>query len=64
MDQDPPIPLSPRPCPRCGKPSVFRHRPFCSARCADLDLGAWLNGDYRIPATDEEDDERPEDVEP
>ncbi len=58
MDQDPPIPLVPRPCPRCGKPSVLRHRPFCSSRCADLDLGAWLNGNYRIPATDEDDDEK------
>lgn len=55
MDQDPPLAPT-RPCPRCGKPSVYRHRPFCSARCADLDLGAWLNGDYRIPATDEDDD--------
>jgi endogenous inhibitor of DNA gyrase (YacG/DUF329 family) len=63
MDQDPPIP-APRPCPRCGKPSVLRHRPFCSKRCADLDLGAWLNGTYRIPATDEDDDEKLGDEEP
>jgi endogenous inhibitor of DNA gyrase (YacG/DUF329 family) len=27
-----------------------RHRPFCSSRCAQIDLGRWLNGDYRIPA--------------
>jgi endogenous inhibitor of DNA gyrase (YacG/DUF329 family) len=36
-------------CPICGKPSVARHRPFCSPRCADLDLARWLRGDYRLP---------------
>jgi uncharacterized protein len=39
-------------CPICGKPADARHRPFCSKRCALLDLGRWLKGDYRIP-TDE-----------
>jgi len=38
-----------RPCPICGKPADARHRPFCSARCALVDLGRWLGGDYRIP---------------
>lgn len=38
-----------RPCPICGKPASPRHRPFCSARCADIDLGRWLKGTYRIP---------------
>ena len=42
-------------CPLCGKPEVARHRPFCSERCADLDLGRWLREDYRI-ATEEEAD--------
>lgn len=58
MDQDPrlPMPGLPRPCPNCGKPAVARYRPFCSARCADVDLGRWLNGDYRI-AVDEADDD-------
>ena len=36
-------------CPVCGKPSVKEHRPFCSRRCADLDLGRWLTGVYAIP---------------
>ncbi len=40
------------PCPNCGRPSVRQHRPFCSARCADLDLGRWLTGRYRIPAVE------------
>lgn len=39
-------------CPICGKPVVARHRPFCSERCAYVDLSQWLKGSYRIP-TDE-----------
>jgi endogenous inhibitor of DNA gyrase (YacG/DUF329 family) len=42
-----------RRCPICGKPSAPQNRPFCSARCARIDLGRWLKGSYRI-ATDEE----------
>ena len=37
-------------CPICGKPATPRYRPFCSRRCADVDLAHWLRGDYRIPA--------------
>ncbi|MEK9723840.1 MAG: DNA gyrase inhibitor YacG [Rhodospirillaceae bacterium] len=37
-------------CPMCDKRPVQRFRPFCSKRCANLDLGKWLNEDYRIPA--------------
>jgi endogenous inhibitor of DNA gyrase (YacG/DUF329 family) len=44
------VPLRPeRPCPICGKPAGPEHRPFCSKRCADLDLGHWLGERYRIP---------------
>ncbi len=35
-------------CPSCGRPTVRRYRPFCSERCAYLDLGRWLDGSYRI----------------
>lgn len=35
-------------CPICKKPSDFKYRPFCSKRCADIDLGHWLKGDYKI----------------
>jgi endogenous inhibitor of DNA gyrase (YacG/DUF329 family) len=42
----------PRPCPTCGKPADPAHRPFCSKRCADIDLHRWLSGQYKIP-TDE-----------
>ncbi len=48
----------PRPCPICGKPSTLKDRPFCSKRCADIDLHRWLKGSYAIPAAPEaEDDE-------
>lgn len=43
-------------CPICGKPAEKRFRPFCSARCADVDLAHWLRGDYRIPAFEGEDE--------
>jgi endogenous inhibitor of DNA gyrase (YacG/DUF329 family) len=46
----------PRPCPICGRPAAPPYRPFCSARCGQIDLGRWLKGDYRIPT-----DEAPED---
>jgi endogenous inhibitor of DNA gyrase (YacG/DUF329 family) len=49
---------SARPCPICGKPTVFATRPFCSKRCADVDLHRWLGGVYAIPAAHESDAER------
>lgn len=39
-------------CPICGKEAVAKYRPFCSGRCADLDLAKWLNGSYSTPADD------------
>jgi len=36
-------------CPICGKPATAEMRPFCSKRCADVDLGRWLGGRYAIP---------------
>ncbi|HSC19884.1 MAG TPA: DNA gyrase inhibitor YacG [Rhizomicrobium sp.] len=38
-----------RRCPLCGKPKEAQFRPFCSKRCADLDLGRWLKGSYVVP---------------
>ena len=35
-------------CPICGKPTIERYKPFCSKRCADIDLNQWLVGSYRI----------------
>jgi endogenous inhibitor of DNA gyrase (YacG/DUF329 family) len=49
-----------KPCALCGKPAVERFRPFCSKRCADVDLNRWLSGVYAIPAEPVDDDqERP-----
>jgi len=36
-------------CPICDKPVVREYRPFCSKRCADIDLGHWLGGRYVVP---------------
>lgn len=47
-------------CPICGKPTVQRFRPFCSKRCADVDLGRWMRGAYAVPSRDPEDIERAE----
>ena len=44
------IPLIGGKCPMCGKRRIQEFRPFCSKRCADLDLGQWLNESYLIPS--------------
>ena len=49
------VPLRTRKCPICGKPAVPAHRPFCSGRCADVDLGRWLKEEYRIPTSERSD---------
>ena len=36
-------------CPICGQAAVRAHRPFCSKRCAEVDLGRWLKGQYAVP---------------
>lgn len=53
-----PVRLRPRrPCAICGKPSQQKFHPFCSARCANVDLNRWLGGHYAIPAEEEPDPE-------
>ncbi len=52
------------PCPICNRavdvsarrPKFF---PFCSQRCKLIDLGAWLDAAYRVPARPDETDEGP-----
>jgi uncharacterized protein len=44
-------------CPICGKPRDDAYRPFCSKRCADVDLGRWLHGSYAIPVTEDADED-------
>jgi hypothetical protein len=46
------VPLKARKCPICGKPAGIEHKPFCSRRCADVDLGRWLNEEYRVPTNE------------
>ncbi len=50
-----------RTCPLCGKPVDDAFKPFCSKRCADVDLNRWLSGVYAVPVKDDtdEDGERP-----
>ena len=43
-------------CPICGKPTNPDYRPFCSKRCADVDLQRWLSGRYAIPAVEDDED--------
>jgi endogenous inhibitor of DNA gyrase (YacG/DUF329 family) len=46
-----------RACPICGKPAVSEMRPFCSKRCADVDLHRWLGGTYAIPVAQDDTEE-------
>ncbi len=49
-------------CSICGRPTVPEFRPFCSRRCADVDLSRWLGGVYAIPTTDSDSDEDGEEI--
>jgi endogenous inhibitor of DNA gyrase (YacG/DUF329 family) len=40
-------------CPICGREAQPRFRPFCSQRCAEIDLGRWLTGRYALPGEEE-----------
>jgi endogenous inhibitor of DNA gyrase (YacG/DUF329 family) len=44
-------------CPTCRKPAADAFRPFCSRRCADVDLHRWLSGVYAVPVREEEDED-------
>jgi uncharacterized protein len=57
--------IAPR-CPICGKAVDAAFKPFCSKRCADIDLNRWLSGVYAVPLREDEDEdgERPLDGEP
>ena len=50
-----------RRCPICGRPRMEKLKPFCSKKCADIDLARWLSGRYAIPAQEgDETDSGPE----
>ncbi|KAA0910124.1 DNA gyrase inhibitor YacG [Aquicoccus porphyridii] len=44
-------------CPICSAKTNPRYRPFCSKRCADIDLAHWLGGGYAVPSNDPDDAE-------
>ena len=50
------MPETARPCPICRKPEDALYRPFCSRRCADVDLQRWFTGRYAVPAVESDDD--------
>lgn len=45
-------------CPICNRAVDAKYRPFCSKRCADIDLAKWMTGSYAIPPNDPEDIEQ------
>lgn len=55
-----PVPEKIVSCPRCKRDSIYAahnpYRPFCSARCKNLDFGAWASESYRVEATPSPDD--------
>lgn len=53
----------PRKCVICGKAQDAKYRPFCSKRCADVDLNRWFSGTYAIPAEEESPDLAPKQAE-
>jgi endogenous inhibitor of DNA gyrase (YacG/DUF329 family) len=44
-------------CPICGKAVIEKYKPFCSKRCADIDLHRWFSGAYAVPAEEEPDED-------
>jgi endogenous inhibitor of DNA gyrase (YacG/DUF329 family) len=56
MSDDPNISEKPaaseKRCPICGRPRDLKYDPFCSRRCADVDLHRWLKGTYVIPGAE------------
>jgi len=48
-------------CPICRKPAKPEFRPFCSRRCADVDLGRWFSEQYAVPA-ERVDEDRKDDM--
>jgi endogenous inhibitor of DNA gyrase (YacG/DUF329 family) len=49
-------------CPICRRTCAPEFRPFCSRRCADVDLGRWITGQYVVPGAGGDEDEADEDA--
>ncbi|MEL6451514.1 MAG: DNA gyrase inhibitor YacG [Pseudomonadota bacterium] len=47
-------------CPICATETHPKYRPFCSRRCADIDLARWMSGSYAVPSQREEDQDVPD----
>ena len=60
--QDRSVSKKPPKCPICGDETAPQFRPFCSRRCADVDLSRWLKGAYAIPVADADADEDGDDI--
>jgi endogenous inhibitor of DNA gyrase (YacG/DUF329 family) len=52
--------MTARTCPICKKPQTPAYAPFCSKRCADVDLQRWFSGAYAVPAVEDESDKDPQ----
>tara|TARA_R110000868_G_scaffold162903_3_gene394565 strand:- start:24671 stop:24871 length:201 start_codon:yes stop_codon:yes gene_type:complete len=52
MDEKKSVKTAESGCAMCGKPVDEKYKPFCSKRCADRDLGKWLNESYAVPVTE------------
>ena len=50
------------PCPICARATLEAYRPFCSKRCADVDLARWLDGSYAVPSDEPSDLEEAADL--
>ncbi|ATC32568.1 DNA gyrase inhibitor YacG [Caulobacter vibrioides] len=46
-------------CPICAKPADSAFRPFCSKRCADVDLQRWLSDRYVVAGGDDDEENPP-----
>jgi endogenous inhibitor of DNA gyrase (YacG/DUF329 family) len=47
-------------CPQCHKPAAEAYKPFCSKRCADVDLGKWFSESYALASEEPLDEEAAE----
>lgn len=43
-------------CPICSRPRTEQYAPFCSKRCADVDLHRWFESAYAVPAVEDDGD--------
>ncbi|GGK41067.1 DNA gyrase inhibitor YacG [Salinarimonas ramus] len=54
VNEDDLRPMEDSVCPICGKTTIVKYRPFCSKRCADVDLQRWFTGAYAVPVVEED----------